>query len=155
MLQIGIHYVDVLEYLVGPVKAVTGMVAQLVLPGENPDVARLVLEHANGALSTVNASYASASEHYVLNLYGKEASAYYDLHHGLRLLKRGAGPPEAVTVPKVDALVDELEEFARAVRGEGRPEMSGERATASLAVIHAGILSAREGRRVAVAETLA
>jgi len=155
MLQIGIHYVDVLEYLMGPVKTVSGMVAQLVLPGDNPDVASLVLEHASGALSTVNASYASASEHYVLNLYGKEASAYYDLHQGLRFLRRGAGPPQVVTAPKVDALVDELEEFARAVRGEGRPEMSGERATASLAVIHAGILSAREGRRVAVAEALA
>jgi len=57
-------------------------------------------------------------------------------------------------VPKIDALVDELEEFARAALGEGRPEMDGERATASLAVIRAGIRSAREGRRVAVADVL-
>jgi hypothetical protein len=33
--------------------------------------------------------------------------------------------------------------------------MDGERATASLAVIRAGIVSAREGRRVEVAEILA
>src|SRR4029077_6811213 len=39
MLQIGIHYADVLEYLLGPVKAVNGRFAQLVLPGDNPDVA--------------------------------------------------------------------------------------------------------------------
>jgi hypothetical protein len=31
-------------------------------PGDNPDVASLILEHNDGALSTVNASYASASE---------------------------------------------------------------------------------------------
>ena len=155
MLQIGIHYIDVLEYLIGPVKAVSGMLAQLVLPGDNPDVASLVMEHENGALSTVNASYASASEYYVMNIYGKEASAYYDLHQGLRFLKRGAERSEPVAVPKIDALVDELEEFARAVRGTGQPEMDGERATASLAVIRAGIKSAREGRRVAVAEVLA
>jgi predicted dehydrogenase len=155
MLQIGIHYVDVLEYLMGPVKAVSGMVAQLVLPGDNPDVASLVLEHANGALSTVNASYASASEYYVMNVYGKEASAYYDLQEGLRFLRRGDERSQPIAVPKTDALVDELEEFARAVRGDGRPEMSGERATASLAVIRAGIKSAREGRRVAVADVLA
>jgi len=154
MLQIGIHYVDVLEYLLGPVKAVAGMLAQLVLPGANPDVASLVLEHENGALSTVNASYASASEHYVMNVYGKEASAYYDLHQGLRFLKRGSDRCEAVDLPKIDALVDELEEFAHAVRGEGRPEMSGERATASLAVIRAGLRSAQEGRRVLVADML-
>ena len=155
MLQIGIHYVDVLEYLLGPVKAVSAMLAQLVLPGDNADVASVVMEHANGALSTVNASYASASEHYVMNIYGKEANAYYDRHQGLRFLKRGSECSETVSVPKTDAIVEELEEFARAVRGEGRPEMSGERATASLAVIRAGILSAREGRRVAVAEALA
>ena len=56
MLQIGIHYADVLEYLMGPVKAVNGRFAQLVLPGDNPDVASLILEHENGALSTLNAS---------------------------------------------------------------------------------------------------
>jgi len=154
MLQIGIHYTDVLEYLIGPVKAVSGSLAQLVLPGENPDVASLVLEHENGALSTLNASYASASEHYVMNIYGKEASAYYDRQHGLSFLRRGSERAEAVHCAANDAIVEELEEFAAAVRGQGKPEMDGERATASLAVLLAGIQSAREGRRVAVAEVL-
>ena len=155
MLQIGIHYVDVLEYLIGPVKAVNGSVAQLVLPGDNPDVASLILEHENGALSTVNACYASASEYYLMNVYGKEASAYYDFHQGLRFLKRGSERSEPVQFTKNDAFVDELEEFAAAVRGGPRPEMDGDRATRSLAVIRAGVLSAREGRRVTVAEMLA
>ena len=95
MLQIGIHYTDVLTYLMGPVKAVRGQFAQLVLPGDNPDVASLILEHENGALSTLNASYASASEYYLMNIYGKDATAYYDLHGGLRLLKRGEDKPVA------------------------------------------------------------
>jgi len=155
MLQIGIHYTDVLEYLLGPVKAVSGRLAQLVLPGDNPDVASLILEHDNGALSTLNASYASASEYYLMNIYGKEASVYYDLHQGLRFLKRGDERPSPVQHAKNDAFVEELEEFAAAVRGAGMPEMNGERATASLAVIRAGIVSAREGRRVEIAEILA
>src|SRR6266850_2439243 len=100
MLQIGIHYADVLEYLLGPVKAVSGRFAQLVLPGDNPAVASLV------------------------------------------------------PCAKNDTFVEELEEFADAVRGGGKPEMGGEGATASLAVIRAGIVSAREGRRVEVAEML-
>jgi len=63
MLQIGIHYTDVLEYLLGrqgrerafrPARA----------SRRHPDVASLVLEHESGALSTLNASYASASEYY-------------------------------------------------------------------------------------------
>jgi predicted dehydrogenase len=155
MLQIGIHYSDVLEYLLGPVKAVSGRLAQLVLPGDNPDVASLVLEHESGALSTLNASYASASEYYCMNVYGKEASAYYDLHQGLRWLKRGTDSASPVPCPKNDAIVEELEEFAAAVRGPGKPEMDGEKGTASLAVLLAGIRSAREGRRVEVSELMA
>jgi predicted dehydrogenase len=155
MLQIGIHYTDVLEYLLGPVKAVSGQFTRLVLPGDNPDVASLLLEHENGALSTLNASYASASEYYLMNIYGKEASAYYDLHQGLRVLKRGTKSATPVPAEKNDTLVEELEEFMRSARGDGEPEMDGDRATASLAVILAGIRSAREGRRVEVKEVLA
>ena len=64
----------------------------------------------------------------------------------------------AVTAPiataKNDTFVEELEEFAAAVRGGPKPEVGGEYATESLAVVRAGILSAREGRRVEVAEVL-
>src|ERR671937_1713430 len=102
MLQIGIHYTDVLEYLLGPVKAVSGQLAQLVLPGDNPDVASLLFEHENGALSTLNASYASASEYYQVNIYGKEATAFYDLHQGLSVLERGGHSATPVRAEKND-----------------------------------------------------
>ncbi|MBI4886062.1 MAG: Gfo/Idh/MocA family oxidoreductase [Acidobacteria bacterium] len=154
MLQIGIHYTDVLEYLLGPVRAVSGRFAQLVLPGDNPDVASFILEHESGALSTLNASYASASEYYLMNIYGKDASAYYDHHQGLRVLRRGEQGARPVACPATDAVADELQEFAGAVRGEGAPEMDGEKGTRSLAVVLAGIRSARERRTVAVAELL-
>ncbi len=156
MLQIGIHYSDVLEYLMGPVKAVSGSFAQLVLPGENPDVASLILEHENGARSTLNACYASASEYY-LHEHLRQGS-----HRVLRPAP-GTAIPQArhatrsVPVPceKNDTIREELEEFADAVRGNGKPEMGGEASTRSLAVLRAGIKSAREGRRVEVAEILA
>ena len=154
MLQIGIHYIDVLEYLIGPVHAVRGQSAQLVLPGDNPDVASLILQHENGALSTVNASYASVSEYYLMNVYGKDATAYFDLHNGLRFLKRGENEPVTLQCAKNDTLVEELEEFAAAARGQGQHEVGGEYATRSLAVVRAGVVSAREGRRVEVAEIL-
>ena len=154
MLQIGIHYTDVLEYLLGPVKAVTGQFVRLVLPGDNPDVASLILEHESGALSTLNASYASASEYYLMNVYGKERTAFYDMASGLRVLKRGETKAQPVTCAENDTIVEELEEFMRAVRGEVEPEMDGEKSTRSLATILAGIKSAREGRRVEVAELL-
>jgi predicted dehydrogenase len=155
MLQIGIHYTDVLEYLMGPIKAVTGHFVRLVLPGDNPDVASLILEHENGALSTLNASYASASEFYLMNIYGKDASVFYDRHGGMRMLKRGGDNAMQIPFLPNDTFVEELEEFAAAARGEAQPEVGGEYATRSLAVVRAGILSAQQGRRIEVAEVLA
>jgi len=154
MLQIGVHYTDVLEMLMGPVKRVSAMSARLVLPGDNPDVANMLLEHENGAISNLTASYASASEYYMMNIYGKEASAYYDLFGGLRYLQRGDAGPTAVTCEKNDTIVAELEEFAACIRGEATPEIGGRRATESLAVIRAGARSVRESRAVDIAEIL-
>jgi predicted dehydrogenase len=155
MLQIGIHYVDVLEMLLGEVKRVSGTLSQLVLPGDNPDVAGLLMEHESGAVSTLGASYASASEFYLLNVYGKEASAFYDLFGGLRHLRRGETSARPVAVERNDPIREELEEFARCVRNGHKPETDGWWAARNLAVVRAGVKSAREGRAVDVAEVLA
>lgn len=155
MLQIGIHYVDVLEFLMGPVKRVSGMSSRLVLPGDNPDVANLILEHESGAISNLTASYASASEYYMMNIYGKEATAYYDLFNGLRHLKRGETKATAVPTQPNDAIREELDEFVHCVRNGGKPETDGFWASRNLAVIKAGVRSAREGRAIDVASVLA
>lgn len=154
MLQIGIHYVDVLEFLMGPVKRVSGMSNRLVLPGDNPDIANLILEHESGAISNLTASYASASEYYMMNIYGKEASAYYDLFNGLRHLKRGETKATPVPTQANDAIREELDEFVHCVRDGTEPETGGFWASRNLAVIAAGVRSAREGRAIDVADVL-
>jgi predicted dehydrogenase len=155
MLQIGLHYVDVLMMLLGPVKTVSGMASQLVLPGDNPDVGTLLMTHENGAVSSLSTSYASASEYYLMNIYGKRMSFYYNLFDGLRCLKQGESKPAAVAVEDTDTLAEELIEWAEAARGGGAAEVGGEGATESLAVVKAGIKSVREGRHVDVADILA
>ena len=154
MLQIGLHYVDVLMMLMGPVKTVSGMASQLVLPGDNPDVGTLMMTHENGAISSLSTSYASASEYYLMNIYGKRMSAYYNLFDGLRSLKQGGTKQNAITVEKIDTLAEELIEWADAARGKGVPEIGGVGATESLAVVKAGIKSVRENRHIEVAEIL-
>lgn len=155
MLQIGLHYVDVLMMLLGPIKTVSGMASQLVLPGDNPDVGTLMMHHENGAISSLSTSYASASEYYLMNVYGKKMSAYYSLFDGLRYLKQGELNQSAVKTEAVDTLAEELIEWANAARGNGSVEVGGEGATNSLAVVKAGIKSVSENRHVDVAEILA
>ena len=154
MLQIGLHYVDVLMMLLGPVASVSGMASQLVLPGDNPDVGTLLMKHENGAVSSLSTSYASASEYYVMNVYGKRMSTYYNMFDGLRCLGRGEDRQTPVAAAENDTLAEELIEWAEAVGGDGTPEVGGEGATESLAVVKAGVKSAKEGRHVEVAEIL-
>ncbi|CAM9881345.1 unnamed protein product [Discosporangium mesarthrocarpum] len=155
MLQIGLHYVDVLMMLLGPVESVSGMASQLVLPGDNPDVGTLMMKHKNGAISSLSTCYASASEYYVMNVYGKKMSAYYNLFDGLRCLHQGEKGQQPVSVEKNDTLVEQLIEWADAADSGNAPEVGGESATESLAVVKAGIKSVAEGRHVTVAEILA
>ena len=154
MLQIGVHYVDVLETILGQVKSVSGMASQLVLPGDNPDVAGLLMKHESGAVSTLSAGYASASEYYLMNIYGKEMTAYYDLHNGLRTLERHSDDVVPVSCENNDTIAEELQEFAACIRDGAKPTVDGQRATESLAVILGGVRSVKEGRTVDVAEIL-
>ena len=154
MLQIGPHYVDVLEMLIGPVVDVSGMLSQLVLPGDNPDVAGLVMKHEHGAISTLNAGYASAGENYVMNIYGKKASAFFDLTNGLNFFEQGATAPHSITFEQNDTLAEQMEEFGRCIRDGSDPEVGGEWASRSLAVIRAGVKSARERRFVSIEEIM-
>lgn len=155
MLQIGLHYLDVLIMLMGPVVEVNGLASQLVLPGDNPDVGSYLMKHENGAISTLSTSYASAGENYVMNIYGKKASAFYTLDTGLRYLERGQDKSQPVEVDEIDTLAAQLDEFATAIQTGNAPEVGGVSATESLAVVKAGVLSAKEGRMVTIAEVLA
>ena len=154
MLQIGPHYVDVLEMLIGPVVDVSGMLSQLVLPGDNPDVAGLVMKHENGAISTLNAGYASAGENYVMNIYGKKASAFFDLTNGLNFFEQGDTAPRQVPIEPNDTLAEQMEEFGKCIKNDLEPEVGGEWASRSLAVIRAGVKSARERRFVSIEEIM-
>jgi len=53
-----------------------------------------------------------------------------------------AGKSARYRAREMTTFVEELEEFAAAVRGNGQPEMNGSYATTSLAVARAGILPA-------------
>ena len=154
MLQIGPHYVDVLEMIIGPIVEVSGMLSQLVLPGDNPDVAGLVMRHENGAVSTLNAGYASAGENYVMNIYGKKASALYTLSTGMYYLEQGDAMPKHVPFEKNDTIAEQMEEFGDCIRTNGEPEVGGEWASRSLAVIRAGVKSANERRVVTIQEIM-
>jgi predicted dehydrogenase len=90
----------------------------------------------------------------MMNIYGKEATAYYDLFNGLRHLKRGETKATPVKTESNDTIREELDEFVTCIREGKKPETDGVWASRNLAVIKAGVRSAREGRAIDVDEIL-
>ena len=88
------------------------------------------------------------------DIYGKEASAYYDIFSGLRHLIRGDAKPRPVATENNDTIREELDEFVHCARTGAKPETDGWWASRNLAVIKAGVKSAKEGRVVSVNEVL-
>ncbi len=153
MTNLGIHHVDTFQYLLGPIARVTAFSRRVALTGlEIDDVTSILFEFASGSLGYLGTSWVHANRTSVITVHGTEAQAWSEAD-GTRLYLARRGERERTPVPlaPVDAVVEELAEFARCVRERARPEVGGEEATAAVAVLEAVVRSARTGRAVDVA----
>jgi len=153
MTNLGIHHVDTFQYLLGPIVSVMAFARRVALTHVSiDDTTSILFEFAAGGLGYLGTSWVHANRTAVITLHGTEAQAWSEAD-GSRLLlaRRGQPTPTAVPLTPVDAVVEELAEFARCVREGTRPEVGGEEATANIAVLEAIVESAETGRAVAVA----
>jgi predicted dehydrogenase len=146
-MQIGIHQVDNVLYLLGPARSVFGTFCRLETAAEIEDLANVVITFESGAIASVSANYITA-DRFRLSLYGTGAVATFDLAEGLALQRRGESAATAVAIKPNDYLRDEIEEFAVCIMDGRRPEVGGREAMAALAVVRAAIESAAKGRPV-------
>lgn len=165
--QLGVHHADNLQYLLGPVRSVTARTQKLFTPAEVPDTVMAILEFESGALGYLGTGWASPGI-YTINLQGTRANLRYDLdftswdeshqaddHSSLVSQEYGQIARSQVELPRTDMFREQLEEFASAIRGKATVEVGVEEAVRALAVVHAGIASARRGgASVDVEETI-
>jgi predicted dehydrogenase len=150
-MQIGIHQVDNLLYLLGAARSVFGTFARLETEAQVDDLASTVITFESGAVATVAANYITA-ERFRVSVYGTKAIATFDLAEGLSLQQRGERAGAPIEVEPNDYLRAEIEEFAACII-EGRlPEVGGAEAMAALAVVRAAIDSAARGAPVLLAD---
>jgi len=150
-MQIGIHQVDTLLYLLGAARSVFGAFGRLETEAEIDDLGSALITFESGAIAAVTANYVTA-DRFRLSLYGTEAIATFDLAEGLRLQPRGKHTGNPVAVEPNDYLRAELEEFAACITDRRRPEVGGHEAMAALAVVLAAIDSAARKRPVLIAD---
>ncbi len=149
LMQIGIHHIDNLIYLLGNVSEVSGMFAHLETAGAIADVAAILMRFANGAIGHVGVDYISADK-FSLTVHGTDALASFDLTRGLTVFRRGQDAEERLAFVPVDYLRAELDEFALCIREHGHPEVDGLVAIQPLSVVLAAVESAATGRTVAL-----
>ncbi len=154
MAGMGIHHVDTLQYLLGPIVRVMAMSKRLAAPGDLDDATAALFEFQRGPLGCLGTCL-SAPRVLYLNVYGTEANAFSE-GEGERLFLQLAGQEDRIPLPvsPVDALREELEDFARAVRGEGAYEVTPDEAVRAVAVCEAIVRSSETGRCQDVSQIL-
>ncbi|MBT4672494.1 MAG: Gfo/Idh/MocA family oxidoreductase [Rhodospirillaceae bacterium] len=154
LMQIGIHQIDNLLYLMGPVSDVTAYFARLETKPDIEDVTTLLMRFASGAIGYVAADYISPRR-FTLALHGTKANAYFDMDNdGLRLQRTGETKPSPEEFEPEDHLTSEMEDFAAAIRDGAAPEIDGRQAMVPLAIVLAAKRSSKEGRSIALSEFL-
>jgi UDP-N-acetyl-2-amino-2-deoxyglucuronate dehydrogenase len=150
-----IHTVDLLVWLCGPVTRVAGRTATRFHDIAVEDTAVAVLEFANGALATLDATTcAYPGRPRRLEISGAKGTAILD---GDRLVAPDGAPPGSDPPPQnvaspvvsdVSAHRDLFVDFIRAVRDRTAPCCDGREARRSVEVIEAIYQSSRQGRPI-------
>jgi len=161
LIQLGIHHVDTLQYLLGPIVRVLGWQHRRFVPADIDDVTATLLEFESGASGYLGAGYASGQACWI-KLYGTLAVAHYDQHLGLTLSRDTweAGParrqeaPGIPLQPPIPTTREEVGEFAECIRTGKPPEIDGSQALRNLAVVLAAIRSQQTGQSVTVEDVL-
>ncbi len=156
LMQLGVHHADTLQYWLGPAASVSGSIARLATQAESDDVGSALVEFASGARGVIN-SAAVSPKTYTLRLYGSKANLFYDA--GMSIWPNAEKMDPSTTLTLVtqsgserlpfearDMVAEELDEFARCVRGETEPETGAAEGIAALAVIRCAIESSESGR---------
>jgi predicted dehydrogenase len=149
LIQIGIHHIDTLSYLFGPITRVYGVQKHRVIPSIIDDASVTLLEFEDGILGHLTSHYATARA-IDIRVLGTKANAIFDKVLGVTIRRDTRDRVVCETVPLVtiDPICEEMAEFARCIRTGGRPEVGGEEATFALAVVLAAVESSPRGGAV-------
>ncbi len=163
MLQCGIHAIDTLVYLFGPIKKVTAMARADITEFDVIDNVISIIEFLNGVQFTIVCNYTSAYMH-TMDIFGSKANLHiHKMITGLGqtqmyFQKRATGPHEpwlALRIPERNDYPDPhgglLEkEFARQIK-DGIPDYTNlSEAIHALEVVEAIVESNKSGKEVEV-----
>jgi len=152
MTALGVHMIDSIQYLGGEITSVYATSRQILGRGRLDDATTLSLELASGALATLMTSMVVPRETSIA-VHGHQGSGWSEMD-GAELYLQGidAAGRERQDVEVIDAVADQMREFAGAIVSGEDPEVTGEVGADVIAVLEAARISAVERRPVSVAD---
>ena len=158
--NLAVHQIDLLQFLLGPVKRVCGHVSHSLSPTKVPSMATASLEFECGAVANIMTHQVSA---YVSNIsiYGTKAAIHYKRSGQELLWEEILDPVRAKHMkPEIKplewlgaenfttALQAELEDFGHCIRTGAKPKVGADEGIASLRIIRAIMESSQTGKHV-------
>lgn len=152
LMQLGVHFADTVQYLLGPVSEVSSFMTHIATPAPSEDVTVSILKFAAGNLGYLGSNYATPAIYYV-NVYGTAGNLYCEWGGDVRYKENDQKEIETIAPDASgDPQIEELEEFADAVRGRCEVEVDGIAGLRAVAVVQAALRSRQDGRPVSIAE---
>ena len=138
MMQLGIHFVDTVEYLLGPVEKVSCFASNIAMPNQALDSTASILQLRSGVPVSLTSTYVSA-EVYYLRIYGTKGTIHCSpVKLRLDLLEGGnfkESIEEDYSAEGAGSYILQMREFGECVLHGARPETGGEEGLRALAVI--------------------
>lgn len=151
ILHKGIHKIDVLNYLFGDAELVATIGTPLAFNPTVDETTVSALRYANGTLGTLSTGFAHTSAS--LNVYGKLKSIFYSGYgETVQVKDERAWTFETVVCGSAQPIIEELAEFADAIRGRATIEVDGHAARDAILLALALQRAAVEARTVSLSE---
>lgn len=157
MMQLGIHFIDTISYLLQPVQRVSCFAANTLMPGPVFDATAAILQLESGIPVSLTSYYVSADA-YFLRIYGTEGTLHcFPTRMKLELLRNGElaeTREEDFSVEGAESYILQMREFGECVRTGKTPETGGKEGLRALAVIEAMVASVTKRSVVEIDEIL-
>jgi predicted dehydrogenase len=127
MFDFGCHRLEVLLNILGPVRRVTSVVANVVLARDVEDTAVAALQFESGACATVTVTHAAAEPQDTLVVFGTDGSLHMPVLNAGRIRIANGADERVESHPPASNLHQPLiDDFVEAVLNDREPSVSGE-----------------------------
>jgi predicted dehydrogenase len=152
MTSLGVHMIDTMTYLLGPIDRVFAFSRGILDAPSIDHATSIVFEFASGPLGYLGTSFV-VPRNVSVAVRGTGGSAIND-EDGTRFYLQDASDPAPGEQPVevIDTIADELGEYVRAIQGETKPETGGTEGLEVVAVLEAAVASSESGRAESVSD---